>query len=375
MNTTPTTKCATEELLSHATRTVYCVLRIVCCVILLTACQFPGSVRPTVKIGLVAPFEGRYRYFGYDVIYAVRLALREANAAGGVAGHYVELVAYDDGADPAQAIEQARKLAVDPAVVAAIGHFREDTTSAALSVYAEVGIPLLAPAVLWSAQAEEQGQIHYPGIPAEVVVGEMFSQLRGLGQYQAALVTEGGSLGEALQWAEQQYRSRVSPVVSPGDADWVNQVLVSGVEAVFCDADPVTAGEVVAALREARWEGAFLGGPELAAADFAAVAGVAAEGAMFVTPCPFPADAPGGADFIAAYQAVSNSVPPGPLALPAYEATWMLLESLERDIAAHGRPTREGIADLNAERNWSYTPLYWYQIGADGIARLITDRP
>ena len=167
MNTTPTTKCATEELLSHATRTVYCVLRIVCCVILLTACQFPGSVRPTVKIGLVAPFEGRYRYFGYDVIYAVRLALREANAAGGVAGHYVELVAYDDGADPAQAIEQARKLAVDPAVVAAIGHFREDTTSAALSVYAEVGIPLLAPAVLWSAQAEEQGQIHYPGIPAE----------------------------------------------------------------------------------------------------------------------------------------------------------------------------------------------------------------
>ena len=80
-------------------------------------------------------------------------------------------------------------------------------------------------------------------------------------------------------------------------------------------------------------------------------------------------------DFIAAYQAVSNSVPPGPLALPAYEATWMLLESLERDIVAHGRPTREGIADLNAERNWSYTPLYWYQIGADGIARLITDRP
>ena len=60
-------------------------------------------VRPTVKIGLVAPFEGRYRYVGYDVFYAVRLALQEVNAAGGVGGYHVELVAYDDGADPAMA--------------------------------------------------------------------------------------------------------------------------------------------------------------------------------------------------------------------------------------------------------------------------------
>jgi ABC-type branched-subunit amino acid transport system substrate-binding protein len=32
-------------------------------------------------------------------------------------------------------------------VVAAIGHFREGTTGAASSVYAETGIPLVAPAV------------------------------------------------------------------------------------------------------------------------------------------------------------------------------------------------------------------------------------
>ena len=291
-------------------------------------------------------------------------------------GISVELVAYDDGADPAQATEQARKLAVDPAVVAAIGHFREETTGAAISVYAEAGIPLVAPALLWSAQAEEQGQVYHLGHPVERTAGEMFNQLGGLGQRQAALVTEGGSLGEALQWAEQQHRSWVSPVVSPEDADWVNEVLASGVEVVFCDADPVTAGEVIAALREAGWEGVFLGGPELAAADFAAVAGEAAEEAIFVTPYPFPADAPGGANFITAYQAVSNSVPPGPLALPAYEATWALLESLERDIAAHGRPTRDGVGTFSADSNRNDTPLYWYQIGVGGgIARFAQARP
>jgi len=343
--------------------------------LLTTACRFPGSARPTVKIGLVAPFEGRYRYIGYDVIYAVRLALREANVTGGVAGYYVELVAYDDGADSVQAAEQARKLAVDPTVVAAIGHFRQETTEAATSIYAEAGIPLIAPAVFWSTQTDERGQVCHPDPPVEMVASEILDRLGRLGPYQAALVTEGGSLGRALQWAEQQHRLRLSPVVSAEDVGWVDEVLASGVEVVFCDADPVAAGEVVAVLREAGWEGTFLSGPELAAADFVAVAGGAAEGAMFVTPYPFPPDAPGGADFAAAYQAVSNSVPPGPLALPAYEATWTLLESLERDIAAHGKPTREGVGTFNAGGNWSDAPLYWYQIGADGIARLITDRP
>ena len=54
------------------------------CDLLLATCAFPGSVQPTVKIGLSAPFEGLYRDLGYEVLPAVRLAVRERNAAGGV---------------------------------------------------------------------------------------------------------------------------------------------------------------------------------------------------------------------------------------------------------------------------------------------------
>src|SRR3972149_10909793 len=60
------------------------------------------STRPTVKIGLIAPFEGRYREIGEEVIYSARLAVREANASGGLGGYAVELMAFDDGGDPAQ---------------------------------------------------------------------------------------------------------------------------------------------------------------------------------------------------------------------------------------------------------------------------------
>lgn len=379
-------RCAVVRCRSFAVRNTCRVLRVACCVLLLTACQFPGTVRPTVKIGLVAPFEGRYRYIGYDTIYAVRLALHEANAAGGIGGYSVELAAYDDGADPRMAVEQARKLAVDPAVVAAIGHFREETTGAALDAYAEAGIPLVSPAVLTPVVGRGEAEVYRVGPTAEAVGSALFNRLGELGQYRAALVTAGGPLGEVLQRDAQAYGQRTQPVVSPDDVDWLATVIASGAGAVLCDADPVTAGEVVSALQAAGWDGVFLGGPELAAADFRAVAGKAAEGAVFVTPWPFPVDVPDGADFVEAYRAVSNGVAPGPLAVPAYEATWVLLEALERDIAAHREPSRQGMMGtlpdtgrdgllgtitFGAAGDWGAAPLHWYYVSVEGILEYV----
>jgi ABC-type branched-subunit amino acid transport system substrate-binding protein len=74
----------------------------------LTACV-PALPR-VIKIGLAAPFEGRYRSIGYDAIYAARLAVREINAAGGVNGWQLELVAYDDRADLEMSRAAARNL-------------------------------------------------------------------------------------------------------------------------------------------------------------------------------------------------------------------------------------------------------------------------
>ncbi|MEE9616367.1 MAG: ABC transporter substrate-binding protein, partial [Anaerolineae bacterium] len=223
--------------------------------LLLTGCQFPGTVRPTVKIGLVAPFEGRYRYVGYDVIYAVRLALHEANAAGGVGSppleggrgrvgrYYVELVAYDDGADPAMAAEQARKLAADPQVVAAIGHFRDETTGAALSGYAEAGIPLVAPAVLDRVLPWGGAEVYRLG-PADGTLAHALLQYVKT-EHVVALVSDGGPLGVALVEAAPQQRVKVSAVVSPATTDWLAEVLSSDADVVICDANSVAAGEVL----------------------------------------------------------------------------------------------------------------------------------
>lgn len=107
-----------------------------------TGCLPPALPR-VIKIGLVAPFEGRYRAVGYDAIYAARLAVREINAAGGVAGWNLELTAYDDRADPTMARAAAHNLVIDPDVIAVIGHYRQESLAAAGDVYVDAKLPLL----------------------------------------------------------------------------------------------------------------------------------------------------------------------------------------------------------------------------------------
>lgn len=107
----------------------------------LTNCQ---STMPVVKVGLVAPFEGRERAIGYDTIYSARLAVREINAAGGIGGYRVALVALDDSGDPELAQATAESLVIDENVVAVIGHWLPQTTAVSAPIYADADLAFLA---------------------------------------------------------------------------------------------------------------------------------------------------------------------------------------------------------------------------------------
>lgn len=71
-------------------------------------------VETPVRIGLLAPFEGRYREIGYNALYAARLAIAEAGQDD------VELLAVDDGGSVQTAVDRARALYDDPRMQAVI---------------------------------------------------------------------------------------------------------------------------------------------------------------------------------------------------------------------------------------------------------------
>jgi ABC-type branched-subunit amino acid transport system substrate-binding protein len=273
--------------------------------------------RPVVKIGLVAPFEGRDRDVGYEVIYAVRLAVREVNAAGGVAGYTIELTALDDGGDPNQAIEQAHKMAADPAILAVVGHWLDRTTYYAGPVYAEEGLPILATTLT--------------ALPPEA-----FRLWLMPGEIETA--ADDGALCPL-------------PCDSLEDLEWLKNVRA--------EQDPAV----------------VYGPPLWALTQFAVLAGPLAEGARFATAAPYPADS-GDPGFAERYRAISNGVEPGPNAVLAYDAANLLFAAVRASVTGGAQPSRatmqtaiaavayEGLSgpiSFGADGNWAEARAWVYE--------------
>lgn len=105
----------------------------------------PFGTQPLLKIGLVAPFEGIYRADGYQRLYGTKLALQEVNAAGGLAGHKIALIALNDHDNERETVLQAQELVLDSDVYLVIGPWDANLRRAAAPIYAEANLLSLDP--------------------------------------------------------------------------------------------------------------------------------------------------------------------------------------------------------------------------------------
>ncbi len=111
--------------------------------VLLAAWNLAGctNVRPTIAIGVLAPFEGLHRRSGYAALDAVRAAIADFPYAG--AG--ILPLALDDGGRPAQAARSAQKLLVDPRVRAVVGPLTPELGAAVAPMRAGAPISWFTP--------------------------------------------------------------------------------------------------------------------------------------------------------------------------------------------------------------------------------------
>lgn len=326
-------------------------------VILLGGLALPRLVSygapPMVKIGLIAPFEGLYRATGYEVLFAVKLALQERNGGQGLGGYRVELVALNDFNEPTEAAKQARALAADPDIVGVIGHLSSEATRAALPVYREAELAVVIP---WSVEAGLlEGQ--FPGVVSVAMTAEEAAQ-----QLQAKSREMGFTQLETL--------TAVPPEPLPETA-----------QAIVLDTEAVTAGNIILALQQRDLALPLFGQVEVGNVQLLQTAGAAANGLVFVSPGPGAAQLPPDTTFREAYQTLSG-LPPGPRAALAYEAANLLLDSIEQAIInedglSHPSPSRNAVSrqvkairrsgltgqlEFNTHGQRLKAPVWFYQI-------------
>jgi len=328
---------------------------------LIVSCAGLRSTRPVVKIGLVAPFEGLYRHLGYEVLYAVKLAVRERNAAGGVSGYMVELVGLDDGNDPARARLQARKMIVDSDVMGVIGHFSDEAALAALDEYHRAGLALIT-----QVAADAVTERGYPEVFRLYARNDLLGMesasyvVEELGMCRLAVLRGRGDLIDAfLQMAELlgaevvlDANGDTSAGLSTSNQAWLAALKAASPDLVFFSGGAIEGAELIAQARRAGVEATFMGGSGLDSPRLAQIGGEAVRGTLYITAAPRVEELANSGDFVTSYRALTGRLP-GPQAILAYDATRVLLEALARAIESQGRAARDAVvAELSTLENY-----------------------
>ncbi len=158
---------------------------------------------------------------------------------------------------------------------------------------------------------------------------------------------------------------------------------------VYATLPPVESGEGMTAWRRQSWSGRVVGEIGLASASFGLVAGADAVGARFVTPYPFPQDLDGTGPWIDAYLGMGPYVsPPGPYALPTYEAVYVIADAIAAALDGGRTPDRAALVEALPDTHrsgrlgtiawddqgyWRGAPLYlyrWTDAGPEFVERL-----
>lgn len=296
-----------------------------------------GFKAGNVTFGVLAPLSDPR---GREVREGAELAAADLNVRGGVIGQRVKIIAADDGCSMSTARAGAQKLRA--VVAGAVGGVCADAAGvAARSLH---GLPFLvtsanAPRIV-SAKKTPTAYLTN-GTPYQSALAAVHWLAYARAQ-KLAVLTDGDRaakyLGEQVIALSAPVPKPVAQAVVGDDFDVaVKAALVGEPDTIYWAGAPERGGALLAKLREAGYDGAFVASAAAEDPAFLTAAGESAEGAYVIAPAS-PQNLPEAADFAARYEQEFGHAP-GFDALQAYEGVRALAQAV----------TQSGKVD--AERN------------------------
>jgi branched-chain amino acid transport system substrate-binding protein len=312
-------------MLMRSTRVLASLLGLAGVILALTACGGGGSGN-TVRFGVAAPLE---QFIGSHVLRGAELARDQLNAAGGIDGRTVELVAMTDSANTRRAVTVADDLYADASVLAVVGHVNSGATLAAAPIYNR-GLSIVSP-VATSPEISDAGEWIFRVCSSDVVNAAGLAEfaLREVGT-RAAIIYANDPYGRGLRDGfGRAYTAgggalvEEYPFIEGGTTDF--EAYLMGIRAarpdlIFIGSTDVGAGPVIRKAREMGIDAPFMGGD--------GILGLAGQGPAFegtYIGLLYHPDAPGGGgeEFVDSYQARYGE-PPDHFAALGYDALMLL---------------------------------------------------
>ncbi len=317
-----------------------------------------GSDKPAtgaIVIGHFASMTGPQATFGISTDQAIRLAIKERNAKGGVKGRQVALVTLDDAGKQSEAATAVTRLINDHHAVAVLGEVASSLSLAGGPIAQKAKVPMISPSSTnpdvtdvgdyifrvcflddfqgWVDAKFATDNLHAK--KAAILYDQAQAYSSGLADYfEKAFKEMGGTIAtkQAYTGGNLEISSQLQAIKS------------NGPEVVFLPGYYSDAGTIIRKAREAGINVPFLGGDGWDSEELPKIAGDAINGNYFSNHYAAEEDRPEVKNFVEKYKQEYGKTPDG-LAALGYDAALVLFDAMERAKSLDGKDLRDAIAD------------------------------
>jgi branched-chain amino acid transport system substrate-binding protein len=307
-----------------------------------------------IVIGHFASMSGPQATFGISTDRAIRLAIKEKNAAGGVKGRMIELVTIDDAGKQSEAATAVTRLINDHKAVAILGEVASSLSLAGGPIAQKSKIPMISPSST-NPDVTDVGDYIFRVCFLDDFQGWVaakFAKDTLKATKSAILYDQGQAYSSGLaDYYEKAFKEMGGTIVTKqaytgGNLEISAQLQAikgANAEVVFVPGYYSDAGTIIRKGREAGITAKFLGGDGWDSEELPKIAGDAINGNFFTNHYAPEEDRPAVKNFVEKYKAEHNATPDG-LAALGYDAALVLFDAMERSKSLDGKDLRDAIA-------------------------------
>lgn len=317
-----------------------------------TATGGQSSGGKTYAIAFVGPLTGDNANLGINIRNGAKVAVQDANKAG---GDKIELREFDTQGDPAQATTLKERFINDSSILGIVGPTFSGETKALLQPLQDAGLVMVSASATNTAlpTVVPNQTVFHRLVPGDDVQGKGLADYvsKKLAVKKAAYVDDNGDYGKGLADDTRKLlegtgvQTVATDHIDPKSQDFsaaVNRVKAANPDLVFYGGYYSEAGRLRKQLVDAGVKAKFLSGDGSLDPGFISSAGAAAaEGAQVTCACKLATADAGGklGDFAKAYQQLIGQ-PPGTYSTEGYDAAGLLIKGI-RD----GKTDRKSLLD------------------------------
>ena len=311
----------------------------------------PGG---SIVIGHFASMTGPQATFGISTDQAIRLAIKERNAKGGVKGRKIELVTIDDAGKQSEAATAVTRLINDHHAVAILGEVASSLSLAGGPIAQKSKVPMISPSST-NPDVTDVGDYVFRVCFLDDFQGWVdakFAKENLKADKAAILYDQAQAYSSGLaDYFEKAFKEMGGTIVTKqaytgGNLEISSQlqsIKAAGAQVVFLPGYYSDAGTIIRKAREAGIAIPFVGGDGWDSEELPKIAGDAINGNFFSNHYAPEEDRPEVKNFVENYKKEYDKTADG-LAALGYDAALVLFDAMERAPSLGGKDLRDAIA-------------------------------